>query len=115
MKFRKTQPITKSQFLKILNEGESSAIAHAIIDAVNHIFDYEWLVDQVRYLLERGEEEVVPCALLALADMARQEKDATRIEMLELLSIVERDERFVDYVEIAKSDIDMFLPEQTRH
>ena len=111
--FRPTQPITKAAYLAILSEGDSSAIAHAIIDAVDYVHDYTWLVEQVRYLLQNGEGVVVNCALIALADIARVEQSATRAEMCSLLAIVETDVRYASYVEIAKDDIDQFLP-QTR-
>ena len=109
--FRPTQPITKAEYLAILGKGENSAIAHAIIDAVDYVHDYAWLVDQVRYLLQNGEGVVVNCALVALADMARVERSATRAEMCSLLAIVEADVRYAHYVEIVKDDIDHFLPE----
>ena len=109
--FRPTQPITKAQYLAILDTGDSSAIARAILDAVDYVDDHTWLVGQVRYLLQNGEDVVVNCALLALADMAQVEPSATRAEMYNLLSIVETDARYADYVEIAKGEIDQFLPE----
>ncbi|CAN7370464.1 hypothetical protein [Rhizobium sp. LjRoot254] len=115
MKFRPTEPITKSQFQSILNNGDSVAIAHAIIDAANHIHDYQWLMDQVRYLLETGDDVVVNCSLLALADIARLEKQATRDDLLRLLKIVEEDARYCEYVENVRDDIDMFLPEHVEH
>ena len=110
-KFRPTQPISKAQYLGILDTGDSFAIARAILDAVDYVDDYTWLVAQVRYLLKNGEDVVVNCALLALADMVRVEQSATRAEMYNLLSMVETDARYADYVEIAKDEIDQFLPE----
>jgi len=101
--------INKECYLATLDRANPTEICTATVNAVHHISDYDWLVEQFTSLLAHTESDVRGVAITCVGHLARLHEGADREELLALLTSLKDDEALSGRVQDAIDDVNTFL------
>ncbi len=101
--------VTKNEFLKIIRAGISDQICEALVDSVNSLDDWQWLLNQYVSLLEHSEFVVRRTTLICIGHLARLNPEADKIRFRKVLTPLLDDSELRGTVENAIDDVEMFL------
>jgi len=104
--FRERQPITKDDFLQVLESGNEEAITRAIMDAVDAIDDPAWLLAKLKHVLQtRSELWIRGTTIVALTEVALFNPEIDPNEVYLLIEPYQHKEGFQDWAFSALDDL----------
>jgi hypothetical protein len=112
--YRERRPITKLEFLQILEAGDQEAIARSIMDAVQSINDSSWLLVTLKYILQnRTELWVIGTSIVALTELALFNPQIDPNYVYLLIEPFEQKEDFKDWAHTALDDLRNLMLQRT--